>query len=75
MNKTPVCDGDTSQQVPEYTELNMSQVNSNPYSALSKTNHRFVRDRTVTDNNDSTYLTPCTITNPDVSQEYINIDA
>ncbi|XP_060591637.1 uncharacterized protein LOC132746479 [Ruditapes philippinarum] len=75
MNETPDCDGDTSQQVPEYTELNISQANSNPYSALSKTNHRFVRDRTVTDNNDSTYLTPCTITNPDVSQEYINIDA
>ncbi|XP_060566039.1 uncharacterized protein LOC132725063 [Ruditapes philippinarum] len=72
---TPDRDDDTSEQVPEYTELDITQANANPYSALSKISNRYARDKIDSMNSDATYLTPCASTNPDVSHEYINIDA
>jgi hypothetical protein len=68
-------DTDTDQQVPEYTELDTTQLRSNTYSTLSKTQHRTVGNKNDSDSNDETYLTPYSSTNPDVYHEYMNIDA
>ncbi|XP_060592370.1 fibropellin-1-like isoform X2 [Ruditapes philippinarum] len=73
--QTPDRNDDTSEQVPEYTELDITQANSNPYSALSKISNRYARDKIDSMNSDAAYLTPCASTNPDVSNEYISIDA
>jgi hypothetical protein len=66
---------DTPEQDPEYTVLDITEAKSNPYSALSKISNRYARDKIDSMNIDATYLTPCASTNPDVSNEYISIDA